>query len=264
MRVAIGVEYAGNAFLGWQTQPHGRTVQDVLEKALAVVAQHPVSVVCAGRTDSGVHGSMQVAHFDTVAKRPLEAWVRGVNSHLPSSVGVLWAVEVDDEFHARFSAESRRYRYVLLNRRIRPGLLEGRVGWMHGALDEKKMVLAAQCLLGEHDFTSFRAAECQAKSPVRYMHSITIQRVGEVVLFDFHANAFLHHMIRNLVGSLVYVGLGRRPVEWMAELLAARNRTIAAPTFAPGGLYLCGVEYPERWPLPNGGRIIAPPQLLVP
>ncbi len=263
MRVAIGIEYAGDAFDGWQTQPGGRTVQDALERALAAIAQEPVKLVCAGRTDAGVHATTQVAHFDTAAKRPLEAWVRGVNSHLPGSVGVLWAVQVDDEFHARFSAESRHYRYVLLNRRIRPALMEGRVGWIHGPLDHELMAQAAACLPGEHDFTSFRAAACQAKSPVRFMHSVTVQRQGDVVLFDFHANAFLHHMIRNLVGSLVYVGIGRRPVEWMAEVLVVRNRTLAAPTFAPGGLYLCGVEYPQRWPLPGGGRIIAPPQLLL-
>jgi tRNA pseudouridine38-40 synthase len=264
VRVAIGIEYAGNAFEGWQTQPHGRTVQDFLERALAQIAQEPVKLVCAGRTDTGVHASMQVAHFDTTAHRPLEAWVRGVNSHLPASIGVLWAVEVDESFHARFSAEARRYRYVLLNRRIRPGLAGGRVGWTHGDLDEEAMAAAAACLAGEHDFTSFRAAECQAKSPVRLMHSVSVQRRGEVVVFDFHANAFLHHMIRNLVGSLVFVGKGRRPVDWMAELLAARNRSLAAPTFAPDGLYLCGVDYPPQWPLPGGGRIIAPPQLLLP
>jgi len=264
VRITIGIEYAGDAFEGWQTQPHGRTVQDVLERALTQIAGMPVKLVCAGRTDTGVHASMQVAHFDTPAQRPLEAWVRGTNSHLPASIGVLWAVEVTDDFHARFSAESRRYRYVLLNRRVRPGLAGGRVGWTHGALDEQAMAAAAECLVGEHDFTSFRAAECQARSPVRRMHSVAVRRQGDVLLFDFHANAFLHHMIRNLVGSLIFVGKGRRPVEWMAELLAARNRTIAAPTFAPDGLYLCGVEYPERWPLPGGGRIIAAPQLLIP
>ena len=264
MRVAIGVEYAGNAFEGWQTQPHGRTVQDALEGALAIIAQEPIKLVCAGRTDTGVHATTQVAHFDTTVERPLEAWVRGVNSHAPASVGVLWAVLVDDGFHARFSAESRRYRYVLLNRRVRPGMLEGRVGWTHGPLDDGAMNEAAQCLIGEHDFTSFRAAQCQAKSPVRAMHSVSVKRWGDVVVFDFHANAFLHHMIRNLVGSLVHVGKGRRPVAWMAELLAARKRSLAAPTFAPDGLYLCGVEYPQRWPLPGGGRIIAPPQLLIP
>ena len=264
MRVAIGIEYAGNAFEGWQTQRHGRTVQDTLEIALRKIALEPVQLVCAGRTDTGVHATTQVAHFDTSARRPLEAWVRGVNSHLPASIGVLWAVEVDDDFHARFSAESRRYRYVLLNRRVRPALLGGRVGWTHGDLDVVAMREAASCLIGEHDFTSFRAAECQARSPVRLMHSVEVERRGDVVIFDFHANAFLHHMIRNLVGSLVYVGMGRKPVGWMSELLAARNRTIAAPTFAPDGLYLCGVEYPPRWPLPGGGRIIAAPQLLLP
>ncbi|MDY0034402.1 MAG: tRNA pseudouridine(38-40) synthase TruA [Zoogloea oleivorans] len=263
MRVAIGVEYAGNAFDGWQTQPGGKTVQDALERALAVIAQAPTKLVCAGRTDAGVHATTQVAHFDTVANRPLEAWVRGVNSHLPDRVGVLWAVEADEAFHARFSAESRHYRYVLLNRRVRPALMDGRVGWIHGSLDHEAMARAAECLLGEHDFTSFRAAACQAKSPVRFMHALRVHRQGDVVLFDFHANAFLHHMIRNLVGALVYVGIGRRPVEWMAEVLAVRNRTLAAPTFAPDGLYLCGVEYPQRWPLPGGGRIIAPPQLLL-
>ncbi|HOB45547.1 MAG TPA: tRNA pseudouridine(38-40) synthase TruA [Zoogloea sp.] len=264
MRVAIGIEYAGNAFQGWQTQSHGRTVQDVVERALTQIAQEPVKLICAGRTDTGVHATMQVAHFDTDARRPLEAWVRGVNSHLPTSVAVLWAVAVDDEFHARFSAEARRYRYVLLNRRIRPGLLNGRVGWTHGPLDEEAMAAAAGCLVGKHDFTSFRAAECQAKSPVRVMHSVVVRRQGDIVLFDFHANAFLHHMIRNLVGSLVFIGKGRRPVEWMGELLAERNRTLAAPTFSPDGLYLCGVDYPPRWSLPDGGRIIAAPQLLLP
>lgn len=264
MRVAIGVEYSGELFEGWQIQPHGRTVQNRLEAALSAVAQAPVSVVCAGRTDTGVHATAQVAHFDTSARRPLEAWVRGTNSHLPAGVTVLWAVEVDEDFHARFSAESRRYRYVLLNRRVRPAILAGRVGWTHGALDEGLMGQAARSLLGEHDFTSFRAAQCQAKTPIKTMHSVTVARHGDVVLFDFHANAFLHHMIRNLVGALIYVGKGRQPVDWMAELLVARNRSLAAPTFAPDGLYLCGVEYPSRWSLPGGGRIIAPPQLLIP
>lgn len=263
MRVAIGVEYAGNAYEGWQTQPHGRTVQNALERALETIAGEPVKLICAGRTDTGVHATAQVAHFDTTAHRPLEAWVRGVNSHLPASIGVLWGVEVSDDFHARFSATSRRYRYVLLNRRVRPGLLEGRVGWTHGPLNVAAMNEAAQCLLGEHDFTSFRAAQCQAKSPVRLIHSVSVMQSGDMVVFDFHANAFLHHMIRNLVGSLVYIGKGRCPVAWMAKLLAARQRSLAAPTFAPDGLYLCGVEYPGRWPLPCGGRIIAPPQLLV-
>lgn len=260
-RIALGVEYAGEAFEGWQTQPHGRTVQDVLEAALGVIAQTRIPVVCAGRTDTGVHATTQIVHFDTPATRPLEAWVRGVNSHLPRGVSVLWSQVVDPAFHARFSAESRHYRYLLLNRRVRPALLAGRVGWLHDPLDVDDMSAAATSLVGEHDFTSFRAAECQAKSPVRTLHRIAVQRVGDLVLFDFHANAFLHHMIRNLVGALVMVGRGRKPVAWIADVLAARNRSVAAPTFAPDGLYLCGVEYPAQWPLPGGGRIIVPPQL---
>ncbi|HNH16682.1 tRNA pseudouridine(38-40) synthase TruA [Zoogloea sp.] len=261
IRIALGVEYAGDAFEGWQTQPHGRTVQDVLEAAVCVIAQAPIHLVCAGRTDTGVHATTQVAHFDTAAVRPPEAWVRGVNSHLPRGVSVLWSQTVAADFHARFSAESRHYRYLLLNRRVRPALLAGRVGWLHDGLDVEAMTAAADCLVGEHDFTSFRAAECQAKSPVRTVYRVAVGRVGDLVVFDFHANAFLHHMIRNLVGALVMVGRGRKPVAWMADVLAARNRSVAAPTFAPDGLYLCGVEYPPRWPLPGGGRIIVPPQL---
>lgn len=251
MRIAIGLEYAGDAFEGWQTQPHGRTVQDALEMALRKIALEPVQLVCAGRTDTGVHATTQVAHFDTSARRPLEAWVRGVNSHLPANIGVLWAVAVDDQFHARFSAESRRYRYVLVNRRVRPALLRGRVGWTHGVLDVVAMREAARCLLGEHDFTSFRAAECQARSPVRLMHSVEVERRGDVVIFDFHANAFLHHMIRNIMGCLIAVGTGNRPPSWMAEVLAAQSRDAAAPTFAPDGLYFLGPVYDASWNIPD-------------
>lgn len=263
MRLAIGVEYFGGAFEGWQTQPHGRTVQNVLEAALGVIAQEPIQLVCAGRTDTGVHATTQLAHFDTKARRPLEAWVRGVNSHLPGTVSVLWAADVDESFHARFSAESRHYRYALLNRRVRPAVLAGRVGWTHGDLDAAAMQHAAAYLLGEQDFSAFRAAQCQAHSPVRVMHGVKVVRQGEMVLFDFHANAFLHHMIRNLVGALVQVGKGRQAPSWIAEVLQSRDRSRAAPTFAPDGLYLCGVEYPDKWSLPGGGRIIAPPQLLM-
>jgi tRNA pseudouridine38-40 synthase len=262
MRIALGVEYFGGAFEGWQIQPHGRTVQDALQAALAVIAQAPVEVVCAGRTDTGVHATSQVVHFDTSARRPLEAWVRGVNSHLPASVSVTWAVEVDEDFHARFSAVARHYRYVLLNRRIRPAIQAGRVGWTHGTLDAERMARAARVLIGEHDFTSFRAAGCQAHSPVRTMYGAAVQRQGDYILFDFHANAFLHHMIRNLVGALIQVGKGREPEDWLAHLLVVKDRRQAAPTFAPDGLYLCGVDYPaEKWLLPEGGRIIALPQL---
>lgn len=260
-RIALGVEYAGDAFCGWQSQAHGRTVQDVLESALGQIAAQRVRLHCAGRTDTGVHASVQVAHFDTDAHRPASAWVRGVNALLPAAVVVRWAVEVDDTFHARFLATDRRYRYILHNTPTRPALFAGRVGWFHLPLDEARMAAAAECLVGVHDFSAFRAAGCQAKTPVRLMHEAAVSRQGDYLLFDFRANGFLHHMIRNLVGALVYVGKGRYPVPWMRELLESCDRRGAAPTFAPDGLYLCGVSYPSRWPLPDDGRIIALPQL---
>jgi len=261
MRVALGVEYDGGAFEGWQTQPHGRTVQDVLEAALAEVAGAPVATVCAGRTDTGVHGTAQVVHFDAPAVRPLMAWVRGVNAHLPRAAAVRWAVEVEADFHARYSAQARRYRYVLLNQATRPAVLAGKVGWFHAPLDEVRMAAAAAALLGTHDFSAFRAAACQAKSPVRDLREAAVRRLGPYLLFDFCANGFLHHMVRNLVGALVYVGKGRYSPEWLADVLAGRERSRAAPTFAPDGLYLCGVEYGPQWSLPGGGRIIAPPPI---
>lgn len=263
MRMALGVEYAGNAFEGWQTQPHGRTVQDALEAALAAIAGVRVATVCAGRTDTGVHASCQVVHFEAPVSRPLTAWVRGVNSHLPSGVVVRWAVPVADDFHARFSARARRYRYLLHNAPVRPALLAGRVGWYHVPLDAAAMQQAAGVLLGEHDFSSFRAAECQARTPVREMYQAEVRRCGEFVLFDFHANAFLQHMIRNLVGALVAVGKGAHAPDWLAEVLMARDRRVAAPTFAPDGLYLCGVDYPADCGLPQGGQLFVPPPGLV-
>ena len=258
VRVALGIEYAGAAFSGWQSQPHGNTVQDVLESALTAVAGHPVRVACAGRTDAGVHALAQVAHFDTAAVRPETAWVRGVNAHLPAQVAVTWAREVGDGFHARFSARSRAYRYLLSNRPVRPALLDGRVGWFHAPLDIAAMRAAAACLIGEHDFSAFRAAECQAKSPVKHLYRADIVAQGDCFVFDFHANAFLHHMIRNLVGSLVYVGKGRYPAGWLHEVLLGRDRKRAAPTFAAAGLYFAGVEYDPDWQLPGAGRIMPP------
>lgn len=260
-RIVLGLEYDGSAFLGWQSQPHRQTVQDVLEQALSEIAAERIVTHCAGRTDAGVHASVQIVHFDTAAVRPASAWVRGVNAFLPPAVAVRWAVEVDEGFHARFLAQSRHYRYVLYNAPVRPGLLAGRVGWFHLPLALEPMKEAARCLLGTHDFSSFRAAGCQAKTPVRHMHACTISQFGQYFLFDFHANGFLHHMIRNLVGALVYVGKGRHPPSWLAQLLEARSRTHAAPTFMPDGLYLCGVEYPANWPLPEQGRIISRPSL---
>lgn len=250
MRIALGVEYDGSAFNGWQTQPNGRTVQDRLEAALTRIAGAPVSVVAAGRTDTGVHASGQVVHFDTEAVRPLSAWVRGVNTYLPETVAIRWAKAVDDDFHARFSATGRRYRYLLINHPVRPALAHGRVGWFHLPLDLGAMQAAADHLLGEHDFSVFRAAECQARTPVKVLRRARVGRVGDLIHFDFEASAFLHHMVRNMVGSLVYVGKGSYPPAWIAELLAGRDRRLAAPTFSPAGLYLIGVEYDQRWQIP--------------
>ena len=205
----------------------------------------------AGRTDRGVHARGQVAHFDTSAARPETAWVRGVNSFLPESMAVLWARPVPDDFHARFSAVARTYRYVLINRAVRPALAARHAGWFYAPLDVAKMREAAQALVGEHDFSAFRAAECQARTPVRAVHSIGIERAGDEIHFVIRANAFLHHMVRNIVGSLVYVGSARQPVAWMAQLLSMKDRTKAAPTFAAEGLYLERVEYDPRWGLPQ-------------
>jgi tRNA pseudouridine38-40 synthase len=222
-----------------------------VQSALARIAGHAVSLTAAGRTDRGVHARGQVAHFDTPAGRPPSAWVRGVNAFLPESVAVLWSAGVPDDFHARYSALARSYRYRLLNRPVRPALGAGRIGWFHAPLDLDAMREAAQALVGEHDFSAFRAAECQAKTPVRTVHFIDVTRAGDQVDFVVRANAFLHHMVRNLVGSLVYVGCGRRPASWIGELLASRDRNRAAPTFGPEGLYLERIEYEARWGLPQ-------------
>jgi tRNA pseudouridine38-40 synthase len=251
MRIALGLEYCGTPFHGWQSQPEGDTVQDALQVALSTIAGEPISVICAGRTDAGVHATLQVVHFETGVERPLTAWVRGVNSHLPEGVAVRWAAAVDDEFHARFSARGRRYRYLLLNRPQRPGLWQGRVGWFHLPLDVEAMQQAATHLIGEHDFSAFRAAGCQAKTPVKTLWRADVQQVGSLIVFDFEASAFLHHMVRNLVGSLVYIGKGTQAPDWMAELLQQRDRTVAAPTFSPDGLYFRGPIYEPHWGLPE-------------
>ncbi len=255
MRIALGLEYDGSGFCGWQSQSGGCGVQDALERALAAIAGEPVGVVTAGRTDTGVHALGQVAHFDTGVERPDNAWVRGVNAHLPRSVAITWARRVDERFHARFSALERRYAYVLLNRPSRPGLLQGKVGWHHAPLDLDAMCAAARHLVGEHDFSAFRAAECQAKTPVKVLNELEILRSGDILLFRLRANAFLHHMVRNLVGSLVYVGKGKHPPEWLRELLEGRDRRLAAPTFAPDGLYLAGVGYESKWGLPEAKKL---------
>ena len=226
------------------------TVQDALETALAEIAAEPVGVICAGRTDTGVHATQQVVHFDTAIERPLSAWVRGVNAHLPDGVAVRWAQPVSDEFHARFSARGRRYRYLLINRAQRPGLWAGRVGWFHLPLDLQRMQDAAARLIGEHDFSAFRAANCQAKTPVKTMVQAKVSARGNLLVFDFEASAFLHHMVRNLVGTLVYIGKGAQSPEWIDELLLTKDRKLAAPTFSPDGLYFRGPIYESQWNLP--------------
>ncbi len=251
MRVALGVSYDGHPYDGWQSQPSGRTVQDQLEKALGQFANQPVSTLCAGRTDAGVHGLMQVVHFDTMAERESHAWVRGTNSFLPRDIAVQWAHIVPREFHCRASASSRRYAYLLLESPVRPSVDAHRVGWVFQPLDLERMQEAARHLLGEHDFTSFRASACQALSPVKNMLRIEISKRGAYWRFEFEANAFLHHMIRNLMGCLIAIGQGKQPPDWMAAVLAARSRDAAAPTFAPDGLYFLGPRYEARWGLPD-------------
>src|ERR1700687_2086092 len=237
MRIVLGLEYDGAPFCGWQTQPSGCGVQDHLERSLARFADTPVEVTAAGRTDTGVHALAQVVHFDTQAQRELLGWVRGTNAQLDERVRVVWAQLAPQEFHARYSARSRTYRYLLANEPVAPAILRGRVGWYHRALDVERRSRAAVLLVGEHDFSAFRDAQCQSKSPIRNLLEARIERAGTLVRFTFRANAFLHRMVRNLVGSLVYVGAGKQPPEWMAELLGARDRRRAAPSFAPGGLY---------------------------
>ena len=243
-RIALGIAYDGQAWQGWQKQPHGQTVQDCLELALSRFAAQPIGTVCAGRTDTGVHALDQVIHLDTTIERAQESWVRGTNAHLPPSVAVQWAREVDATFHARFSAASRTYTYVILNTRVRHPLWDGRVGWVHQKLDVAAMRAAANALLGEHDFSSFRSSQCQAKSPIRQMQKVDVALQGQKILVRLTANAFLHHMVRNIMGALVQVGQGREDEGYIARLLFARDRTLGAPTFSAHGLYLTEVDYP--------------------
>lgn len=251
MRLALGIAYNGQAYDGWQSQPSGRGVQDHLEAALARFAAQPVRTVCAGRTDAGVHGLMQVVHLDTELARENFSWVRGTNAFLPPDIAVQWAQEVPESFHARNSAKARRYAYVLLESAVRPSVEAARVGWVFRPLDGDAMRAGAQHLLGEHDFTSFRASACQANSPVKTLQRISIQRRGAYWRLEFEANAFLHHMIRNIMGCLILVGQGTHPPEWMSHVLQARSRDAAAPTFSPDGLYFLGPVYDAHWNLPT-------------
>jgi tRNA pseudouridine38-40 synthase len=256
MRLAMGLSYNGQAYEGWQSQLSGKTVQDRLEAALQKFTQTRVQTLCAGRTDSGVHGLMQVIHFDTDLERTDQSWLRGTNRYLPLDIAVQWAREVPREFHCRGSAISRRYAYVLLESAVRPSVEVGSVGWIYRPLDLQAMQQAAQYLMGEHDFTSFRASSCQALTPVKTMTHIAISRKSTSPntaywRFEFEASAFLHHMIRNLMGCFVKIGTGDKPPEWMAEVLAARDRDAAAPTFSPDGLYFLGPRYEAHWGLPD-------------
>lgn len=251
MRIALGIEYDGTDFFGWQRLTEGPSVQGAVEEALSKVAAHPVLVSCAGRTDAGVHGRCQVVHFDTDARRELRGWVLGACSNLPASVAVLWAQPVPDSFHARFSARSRRYRYHILNRPVRAALDARYVTWERLPLDGQRMHEAAQSLLGEHDFSAFRALSCQAPHPRRSVLEISVRREGEHVMLEIEANAFLHHMVRNIAGSLLLVGRGEQPVEWMAELLAGRDRQVAGPTAPASGLTFIGPRYEAHWGLPT-------------
>lgn len=250
-RVALVFEYDGAAFHGWQYQKSGiPSVEAELSRATAKVANHPVDLICAGRTDAGVHASYQVVHFDTPSLRNRRSWVMGINTSLPDTISVHWAGQVSEQFHARFSAQYRRYRYLIYNHPVRPGILRGQVSWTYRDLDADAMHRAAQVLVGEHDFSAFRAAGCQSRTPFRRLESISVSRHGDYVVIDVQANAFLHHMVRNLAGSLMAVGSGKRPEAWIHEILAARDRRKAAVTAPPNGLYLVDVGYPAAYGIP--------------
>ncbi|PID48881.1 MAG: tRNA pseudouridine(38-40) synthase TruA [Proteobacteria bacterium] len=251
MKFAACVEYDGAAYCGWQRLGHAASVQQCIEAALSKVANESIQVVCAGRTDSGVHATGQVIHFETNAVRSTRAWLLGANVNLPYDISLRWVISVADDFHARFSARSRRYRYVILNRSAKPALLYKKVAWYHHSLDVDKMHNAAQVLQGEHDFSSFRASGCQASHARREIYTIRVSRAGAFIYIDVSANAFLHHMVRNIVGSLLKVGAGEQETSWLAELLEKRDRTYAGTTAPANGLYFVYVEYPARFGLPG-------------
>ena len=249
MRFAACIEYNGTAYCGWQRLSHAPSVQEEVEKALSHIANEEVAIVCAGRTDSGVHGLGQIIHFDSTAERSNKSWQMGANTKLPDDIAIRWVDRVDNEFHARFSALSRQYRYVILNRPSRPAILKQQVCWYAYPLDAERMHHAAQALIGEQDFTSFRASGCQAKHALRNVQKISVQRDGEYLYIDIQANAFLHHMVRNIVGSLIPIGQAKEPTDWISHLLSQRNRNLAGPTAAASGLYFVAVEYPPKYAL---------------
>lgn len=249
--LALGIEYDGSRYYGWQRQQEVVSVQGCLERALSKVADQPVAVFCAGRTDAGVHATGQVVHFTTAVQRKDAAWTLGVNANLPPDIAVRWVTRVADDFHARFSATARRYRYVIYNHRLRPAVLQQGVTHFHLPLDAERMHRAGQCLLGENDFTSFRALQCQSRTPWRNVNHVKVRRFGAYIVVDIKANAFVHHMVRNIVGSLLEIGCGNQPESWMADLLAIKDRTQAAATARAEGLYLVAVDYPSRFALPQ-------------
>jgi tRNA pseudouridine38-40 synthase len=253
-RIVLGIEYNGSSFNGYQLQSTGtRTVQGELEKALSTVANEAIRLTCAGRTDTGVHATGQVVHFDTAVKRELKAWILGGNTNLPRDISIHWVRQVTQNFNARFSATSRSYRYILFNRKVRSAVFQHNVAWSFELLDENAMHQAAQFLLGEHDFSAFRSSQCQAKHAVREMHKISVKRHGDYVILDIKANAFLHHMVRNIMGSLMVIGRGEQPVAWMQDILQGRDRKRAGMTASAAGLYLVNVQYPEEYGLPDSG-----------
>lgn len=251
MRIALGVEYDGAAFYGWQCQQTVISVQQRVEEALTKIANHPVKVVCAGRTDAGVHATGQVVHFDTDSERHRSAWTLGINRFLPETVSIRWAKITSDDFHARFSATARRYRYIIYNHNLRNSILAKGVTTFHAKLNHELMHEAAQYLVGRQDFSAFRAVNCQANTPVRDLSHITVSRQGDYVILDVKANAFLHHMVRNIMGSLLLIGCGEKPIEWIKTVLAGKDRTKAGATAKPNGLYLVNVSYPEVFDLPS-------------
>ena len=253
MRIALVVEYDGSQYHGWQAQTGLHTVQQALEQALSKVADCTISVVCAGRTDTGVHATNQVVHFDCEKERTIRAWIHGANSFLPKTICVKWGKEVSEDFHARYSATARRYRYVIYNGAIRPALLRSNVTWQYRQLDHRLMHQAAQSLLGENDFTSFRSVECQSKTPMRNIHQLQVTRTGDLVIIDISANAFLHHMVRNIAGVLIAIGSGKHPVSWIDEVLAAKDRRLGAETAPSYGLYLVHVTYPKQFHILQNG-----------
>ncbi len=251
MKIALGIEYAGRHYFGWQKQDISPTIQEVLESALSEIADENIRVVCAGRTDTGVHALQQVVHFETKSQREPQAWILGTNTKLPNDIAVTWVLNVDDDFHARFSAENRTYQYIILNRQARPAILNGLVTWEYRKLDLERMQQASQCLIGEHDFSSFRAAACQANTPIRTIHKLEINKLRDCFLITICANAFLHHMVRNIAGVLMAVGQGKKEISWATDVLAAKDRKAGGVTASPDGLYLVNIKYPEKYIIPS-------------